>query len=159
MEQLLKLATDSGMSESQGKDSLGGIFSFLKSKMSEGDFSKISQAVPEAGQLASDADAKIQGGGGGGGGLMGSAMGMLGGGGGGASGGGIDGLGDLMGFFGKQGVNPQQATGLMGNLSGFLKDNAGVDPSSVLGTGGSGASSGAEGLASQAQGLLGAFGK
>ena len=153
----MKLASQNGLSDSQGKDSLGGAFSFLQSKLGKDDFSKISAIVPEANQLASDADSKMKSGGsaGGGGGLMGSAMGMLGGAGGKTGGGGITGLPQLMGFLGQQGVKPDQATGMMSSLTGFLKQNAGVDASSALNTGGSGGG----GLASQAQGLLGAFGK
>lgn len=172
MDNLLKQAQDMGMSESQAKDSLGGVFSVLKSKLGEGDFNKILQAIPCADTMATEANEKNRAGGNssaggptGGNDLLSGAMSMLGGSGGGQQQAGgqtgtIDGIGPLLGFLGKLGVDPKQLTSLLPMVSKFLSSNANVDTSSALNVpGGGGGAGGLGDLANQAQGLLGKFGK
>ena len=137
-------------SEQQLKDTLGGVLSYIKSKLGSADFSKIQAALPEAGNLASQAESEnaSRAGGDAGGGvnsLMSSAMGMLGGqkqeeGSGtaapadGSNASPIDSMTELLGYLGKMGINPQQAMAFLPIVAKFMQENAGVDVSSALGT-------------------------
>jgi len=136
-------------SEQQLKDTLGGILSYIKSKLGSVDFSKIQAALPEAGNLASKAESENASRAGGDAGgvqsLMSSAMGMLGGqkqeaGSGtaapadGSNESPIDSMTELLGYLGKMGINPQQAMAFLPIVAKFMKENAGVDVSSALGT-------------------------
>lgn len=176
----------------QLKDALGGIFSFIKNKFPGIDFSKISESLPEADALVSKAEtdnsSRAAGGeGGGAGGFLGSAMNMLQqatetkdgeaaapaatGTPGAAP---VDSMSELLGCLTKAGIDPTQIMSFLPLVAGFLKQNAGVDISSALGTtaapapgedGSAAAPAPADAgvdvqnLMNQAQGFLGSFGK
>lgn len=171
MDQLLQQANSAGLSDSQGKDALGGIFSLLKNNISSEDFSKIESAIPETGSLVEAAETQTRAGGesgGGMGGLMSSAMGMLGGGGasnsgtsgGAAGGGGMQNIPQLLGFLSGKGVDQNMMGKFMPMVTKFLQGNAGVDTSSALGVPGqSSGGAGGSDLMGQAANLLGGFGK
>lgn len=159
MDQLLQQqhaqAGTGNFSEQELKDTLGGILSFIKSKLGSVDFQKIQSAIPQTEELVTEAEtnnARAGGEGGGAGNLLSSAMNMLGqqGGGGSTSEGGaatsgeagggeaspIDSMTQLLGYLGKMGINPKQAMAFLPVVAKFLQENAGVDVSSALGTAG-----------------------
>lgn len=129
--------------EEELKKTLGGILSFIKSKLGSVDFEKIQSAIPESSDLISKAESenasKSEGGSNN---LLSSAMSMLGQKTGGdsstdaASSGSapIDSMTQLLGYMGKMGVDPKQAMAFLPVVANFLKDNAGIDVSSALGT-------------------------
>ena len=162
MDQLMKLAADSGMDAQQGKDSVGGILKLVQNNVKPEDFSKIEAAIPGAKDAAQEAANKANNGGDASK-LLNSAMGMFGGSGnknkdGESSGGGLDSLPQLLAFLGDSGVDAQQVAKLLPQVTGFLNKNANVDVSSVLGASGdSGNANGAEDLADKAKGFLGGF--
>lgn len=147
------------LSMDQLKDALGGVLSFIKAKM-EGfhgfDFSKIKEAVPEADELVAKAEtdhASNQAAGGGASNFLTGAMGMFEK----ATQGSrdapagdaaaaapaaaapgaappIDSLTELLGYLTKAGIDPKQIMSFLPLVAGFLKDHAGVDVSSALGT-------------------------
>jgi len=143
-------------SEKELKDTLGGILSFIKSKLGSVDFQKIQSAIPQTEELVTEAEtsnARAAGEGGGASNLLSSAMGMLGG----QQGGGgstsesdaattgeagssasapINSMTQLLGYMGKMGIDPKQAMAFLPVVAKFLQENAGVDVSSALGTAG-----------------------
>ena len=157
MDQLLKLATDSGLDAKQGKDSLGGILKLVQSNVKPEDFSKIEAAVPGATEAAQDAATKAESEGGDASKLLSGAMSMLGGNknkeGGESSA--LDSVPQLLAFLGSSGIDAKQVTALLPKVAGFLKDNSDVDVSSVLGSGVDGG--GQDDLANKAKGFLGGF--
>jgi hypothetical protein len=137
------------LSLDQLKSALGGILSFIKSKLGDGfDFSKVTEALPEADQLVTNAETDHSRAGptGGAADLMNSAMSMFGGGGAAAApapaadatgatpAAPIDSMTQLLGYLTKAGINPNQIMQFLPVVSKFLNDNAGVDVSSALGT-------------------------
>lgn len=179
MDQLLSQADNAGLSQQEGKDTLGGILALLKAKLGEENFGKIEEALPSASQLADNADTKANSGAGG---LLQSAMGMLGG----QSNENtttdgdddpkIDSMAKLMGFLGQAGISPKQVQTFLPMVVAFLKDKAGIDVSNYLklpasGTTASGGTTttttepssstggGGNDLMQQAQGFLSSFTK
>ncbi len=152
-EQHAQEGTDN-LSLDQLKKAIGGILSFLKSKLGDSfDFSKITSAIPEADTLVADAETEHSRAGpatttd-----LMNSAMGMFGGGGAAAAPAPapaadgapvtpapVDNMGQLLGFLTKAGIDPKQIMQFLPMVSKFLNDNAGVDVSSALGVPATGA--------------------
>jgi hypothetical protein len=152
-EQHAQEGTDN-LSLDQLKKALGGVLSFLKSKLGDSfDFSKISAAIPEADTLVADAETEHSRAGpvsttd-----LMNSAMSMFGGGGSAAAPAPapaadgapvtpapVDNMGQLLGYLTKAGIDPNQIMQFLPVVSKFLKDNAGIDVSSALGVPASGA--------------------
>jgi uncharacterized membrane protein YgcG len=178
MDQLLQLAQQAGMTDSQGKTAMGGIFQLLQSNVSSQDFAQIETAVPGAASAAAAAnttttnsknDPTSQ--------LMNSAMGMFGGSGGGGGGGSSSGGGttpvnslpQLLQFATQSGIDVKQIMALLPMVIQFLQSHANVDVSSILGgtggssptttaaPGGGSGNSGSSSLAAQAQGFLGGF--
>lgn len=136
------------LSLDQLKDALGGILSFLKSKLGDSfDFSKVSEVIPEADELVNKAETEHSRAGpsGGAADLMNSAMSMFGGGGAApapapaadgaapATPAPIDSMTQLLGYLTKAGIDPNQIMQFMPVVAKFLKENAGVDVSSALG--------------------------
>ena len=132
----------------QLKDALGGVLSFLKSKLGDSfDFSKITEVIPEADELVTKAETdNSRAGPTSATDLMNSAMSMFGGGNasapapsGDAAATGttpaapIDSMTQLLGYLTKAGVDPKQIMQFLPVVAKFLKDNAGVDVSSALG--------------------------
>lgn len=152
-EQHAQEGTDN-LSLDQLKKAVGGILSFLKSKLGDSfDFSKITEAIPDADTLVTDAETEHSRAGpatttd-----LMNSAMSMFGGGGGAAAPAPapaadgapvtpapVDNMAQLLGFLTKAGIDPNQIMQFLPVVSKFLKDNAGIDVSSALGVPASGA--------------------
>jgi len=151
MDQLLQIANDSGMSDEQSKQSLGGLLSYLKSKLDELDWSKLSEALgtEQSSALIEEsekvkAEAKPSGAGSS---LMDNAMGLMNsltGEGGGSSSDGADGDGgskidsipELLSFLNGLGVNQKQVTDFLPNAVAYLKTEFGVDASPLLGLAG-----------------------
>jgi hypothetical protein len=140
-------------SEKELKDTLGGILSFIKSKVGAEHFEKIQSVIPQAGELVTKAEtnnSRAVEGGGGASNLLSSAMNMLDSAGGGATSSGdagtaapVDSMTRLLGYLGKMGIDPKQAMAFLPVVAKFLKEKAGVDVSSLLGTGGSSSTTGA----------------
>ena len=150
MDQLLQeqhaQAGTGNFSEKELKDTLGGILSYIKSKVGAANFEKIQSAIPQAGELVTKAEtnnSRAVEGGGGASDLLSSAMGMLAPAGGATSSGEagtaapVDSMTQLLGYLGKMGIDPKQAMAFLPVVAKFLKEKAGVDVSSVLGTAGS----------------------
>jgi Protein of unknown function VcgC/VcgE (DUF2780) len=148
----------SNLSLDQLKDALGGILSFLKSKLGDSfDFSKVSDVIPEADELVNKAETENSRAGpsGGAADLMNSAMSMFGGGGAApapaadgaapAAPAPIDSMTQLLGYLTKAGIDPNQIMQFLPVVAKFLKDNAGVDVSSALPVGTTPAPAPAEG--------------
>lgn len=142
------------LSLDQLKKALGGILSFLKSKLGDSfDFSKVTEAIPEADTLVADAETEhSRAGPASASDLMNSAMSMFGGGGSDATPAPapaadgapvtpapVDNMAQLLGFLTKAGIDPNQIMQFLPVVSKFLKDNAGIDVSSALGVPASGA--------------------
>jgi hypothetical protein len=143
------------LSLDQLKKALGGILSFLKSKLGDSfDFSKITAAIPEANTLVADAETEhSRAGPATATDLMNSAMSMFGGGSSDAAAAApapaadgaavtpapVDSMGQLLGYLTKAGIDPNQIMQFLPVVSKFLKDNAGIDVSSALGAPASGA--------------------
>jgi len=183
MDELLKLASKAGLSDEQGKDTLGGLLSLLQNTLKGDDFAKISESVPGAESLASETNTKAAGASGNGtAGLMQSAMGMFGGASSGAgsassgaqqAGGGsasaLESIPQLLAFLGTLGIDSKKIMTYFPMAIQFLEQTGGVNLSSVLGTtaaggqGGSSSGSGTQptggGFGQQASSFLGAFGK
>jgi hypothetical protein len=162
MDQLLQQqhaqAGSDNLSMDQLKEALGGILSFIKAKFDGLDFSQITSALPEAHDLvnkaeADNASARAAGGGGGGGGFLAGALNMLeqatqtdrddaaaaapapvAADGSAPAAAPVDSMSELIACLTKAGINPQQVMSLLPVVAGFLKQHAGVDVSSVLGT-------------------------
>lgn len=159
------------MSESQGETATGGLFSFLKDKMSKEQYAQVQEKLPGVdGAVDRYAAPSGEGAGSGGmGGMLGSAMSSFGGGNkaaGGSSGGGADGLGGLLATLTSKGINPAMMQKFMPQASALVKAKCGVDISQYLGGAGSAASttgeasSSASGGASNMMGqAMGMFGK
>ena len=150
-EQHAQEGTDN-LSLDQLKKAIGGILSFLKSKLGDSfDFSKITSAIPEADTLVADAETEhSRAGPATATDLMNSAMSMFGGGneaaapapaadGAPVTPAPVDNMAQLLGFLTKAGIDPNQIMQFLPVVSKFLKDNAGVDVSSALGVPATGA--------------------
>jgi hypothetical protein len=173
MEQLMQQAQAAGLSQDEGKSSLGAVLSLLKSNIPNEDFTKISQALPEAEQLASETDADVKSRDNGTGGLLQSAMGMIGSGGGGGTSGGVKNPAQMLALLSSMGIDSKQMMSFLPMVAKFVHEKAGVDISSYLNVpaassdamaeSGSSASqtdgTGTGSLATQATNLLGRFGK
>jgi hypothetical protein len=140
------------LSLDQLKDALGGILSYVKAHLDKFDFNKITAALPEADELVAKAETENATGSraaeGGSGGFMASAMGMLekatskgdatataSGDSAAATGTApIDSMTQLLGYLTKAGIDPKQIMTFLPVVAGFLKQHAGVDVSSALGT-------------------------
>lgn len=105
-----------GVDQRQAEGGLGLIFGMVKDKLGGGDFSQLTDLVPEAGQLAEQAPATGDSGGG----LMGMAASMLGG----------SGLGDMaklaQGFSGL-GMDAGMLGQFLPVITGFLEGKGGGD--------------------------------
>lgn len=160
MDQLLQdqhaQAGTGNFNEQELKDTLGGILSFIKSKIGAANFEKIQSAIPQAGGLVTKAEtnnARAAESGGGASNLLSSAISMLGQHSGGGEGsaatstGGtaapIDSMTQLLGYLTKMGIDPKQAMAFLPVVAKFLKEKTGIDVSSALGTAGASATSGA----------------
>lgn len=134
------------LSFDQIKKAFGGILSFLQSKFGDSfDFSKITSAIPEANTLVNDAETEhSRAGPANATDLMNSAMSMFGGNtaapapapaadGAAVTPAPVDSMSDLLGYLTKAGINPNQIMQFLPLVSTFLKENAGVDVSSMLG--------------------------
>mmetsp|Transcript_7062 Transcript_7062/g.14782 ORF Transcript_7062/g.14782 Transcript_7062/m.14782 type:complete len:181 (+) Transcript_7062:97-639(+) len=152
MNDILKLAKESGLSKEQGEVTTGGVFSLLKNNLDESQFKKITDSIPGSQKLM---DQFVKGGsssaspakkGGGGGGALGGLMGMFGkkkkeetppeGGGGDRAApapGDVSSVTDLMGMLGKQGVSAKDVTSFLPKLTDAVKTKSGVDVGSILG--------------------------
>jgi hypothetical protein len=161
MDQLLQQqhaqAGSDNLSMDQLKEALGGILSFIKAKFDGLDFSQITSALPEAHDLVNKAEAdnaSARAAGGGGGGFLAGALNMLeqatqtdrdgeaaaaapapaADGSAPAAAAPVDSMSELIACLTKAGINPQQVMSLLPVVAGFLKQHAGIDVSSLLGT-------------------------
>jgi hypothetical protein len=162
MDQLLKLAQESGMTESQGETASGGIFGLLKANLGEEEYGKIEQQFPEAEAMVQKQEKESSGGGG----LMGAAMGAFGGGGGGGGsssggGGGMD-IAGLMSMAAGAGIGPAQMQKFLPMAAPVIQQMTGVDVSSMLGgssSSGGGSSANGGGSPNPMGQIMGMFGK
>jgi hypothetical protein len=173
MDQLLKMAADSGMTKEQGQAATGGIFSLVKEALDAGDFNKIVKTIPELEGLVQEHETSTKAAaatdGGGAGGLLGSAMSALGSSGASgsapAAGGSAGGIASLLAMLSSHGVSAKELNTFMPQVVSLVKTQCGVDISKILGV--SGATSSAEGTAAPATAgssnplasLMGMFGK
>jgi hypothetical protein len=175
MDQLLKMAADSGMTKEQGQAATGGIFSLVKGALDSGDFNKIVKMIPEVEGLVQEHETSTKAAaatdGGGAGGLLGSAMSALGSSGGAAggsapaAGGSAGGIASLLAMLSSHGVTAKQLNAYMPQVVSLVKTQCDVDISKVLGV--SGAAPSAEETAAPASAgssnplarLMGVFGK
>mmetsp|Transcript_12627 Transcript_12627/g.21030 ORF Transcript_12627/g.21030 Transcript_12627/m.21030 type:complete len:185 (-) Transcript_12627:80-634(-) len=155
MEDILKLATDCGMTKDQGEKTTGGIFSLLKNQLDAPQFKQMTDKIPGSEKLIDDF-LKSQGGAATGeagtakkgGSALTGLMGMFGekkkpaeaaleGGDRTAAststGSGVTSVTDLLGVLNKQGVSTSDATSFLPKLTKMIQDKAGVDVGSVLG--------------------------
>jgi hypothetical protein len=127
MDQLLKLATDSGMTKEQGETATGGIFSMVKKTLESGHFDSITEKFPEikglVGKYEDDTRAAGESSGSGGG-LASSIMSSL---------GGSGGIAGLMAQLSSKGVDASQVSKFLPEITSFVQKNCGVDIGSVLG--------------------------
>ena len=163
MDDLLKLAQDAGMTQEQGETASGGLMSFLKDSMGEGDFNKVQEQMPGVEGAVEKYSSGDSGGGGGAAGLFGSAMSSFGVGGS-SSGGGsaAGGLPALLATLTSKGINPSMVQKFLPLVAPLIKSKCGIDVSKYLGGGestgaaSSGSSSGgASNLMGQAMGMFG----
>jgi hypothetical protein len=140
MDQLLKMAADSGMTKEQGEAATGGIFSLVKKGLDSGDFSKIVKKIPEVEGLIKEHETSTKAAGtGGAGDLVGSAMSAIGGGKSGAggsadtAGGSAGGIASLLASLSSKGVSAKELNKFMPQVVSLVKTQAGVDISKILG--------------------------
>jgi hypothetical protein len=138
MDQLLKMAADSGMTKEQGEAATGGIFSLVKKGLSSGDFSKITKMIPEVEGLIKEHETSTKDAGGAGD-VVGSAMSAMGGGKTGAggsadtAGGSAGGIASLLASLSSKGVSAKELNKFMPQVVSMVKTQAGVDISKILG--------------------------
>jgi hypothetical protein len=150
MDQLLKIAADSGMTKEQGQAATGGIFSLVKEALDSGDFNKIVKMIPEVEGLVQKHEISTKAAdatdGGGAGGLLGSAMSALGSSGAGSSAG--AGITSLLAMLSSHGVTVKELNAFMPQVVSLVKTQCGVDISKILVV--SGATPSAEGAVAPA---------
>ena len=136
MNALLKKAQDVGISEKDAKSTLGGILSFIKTKVSAEQFETICSKVDGAAELVQETEStRAQGaedsGEGGGGGFMGMASSLM------TKmqqdGGSVDSIPELMTFLQGAGVDQKELSKNLPQVAKILKQKTGMDISSVLG--------------------------
>jgi hypothetical protein len=142
MDQLLKMAADSGMTKEQGEAATGGIFSLVKKGLGSGDFNKIVKMIPEVEGLIKEHETSTKAATGGAGDLVGSAMSAIGGGKSGAGGsadtvgGTAGGVASLLATLSSQGISAKELNKFMPQVVSLVKTQAGVDISKILGVSG-----------------------
>jgi hypothetical protein len=173
MDQLLKMAADSGMTKEQGEAATGGIFSLVKKGLNSGDFNKIVKVIPEVEGLIKEHDTSTKAATGGAGDLVGSAMSAIGGGKSGAgaggsadtAGGSAGGVASLLATLSSQGVSAKELNKFMPQVVSLVKTQAGVDISKILGVSGATPSTGGTAAPASAESknpfsrFMGMFGK
>ena len=127
MDQILKLASNAGLTQEQGEATTGGIMSLVKKTLGSNDYKKILEKIPEIGGLVTKHEESTRDGGGEGD-LMGSLMSSLG-----SSGGTAGGVAGLLATLQKQGINANEVNKFMPQLASFVQKTCGVDVSSMLG--------------------------
>ena len=138
MNALLKKAQEVGISEKDAKSTLGGILSFIKTKVSEEQFQTICSKIDGASELVQETEAtRAQGGdgtsegGGEGGGFMGMASSLM------TKlqqdGGSVDSIPELMTFLSGAGVDQKEIAKYLPEVAKILKQKTGMDISSVIG--------------------------
>lgn len=144
MDQLLKMAADSGMTKEQGEAATGGIFSLVKKELASGDFSKIAKKIPEIEGLIKKHEASTKDAAGSAGAAVGSAVSALGGkssgaGAGGSAdtaGGSASAIASLLAMLSSQGITAKELNSFMPKVVSMVKSQAGVDISKILGVSG-----------------------
>lgn len=135
MDALLKKAETVGIPEKDAKSTIGGVLSFVKSKVSEEQYQMICEKVPGASDLVKETESSraegTQTSGGGGGGLMGMASSLM-------SkmqqdGGSVGSIPELMVFLKGAGVDEKQIAKYLPEITKVLKEKTGIDVSSMLG--------------------------
>ena len=175
MDELLKLAGQSGMNPQQAQATTGGLLNFIQGHMDSNKFDQqVAQNLPGAQQVMQQQQQATSGGGaaaatGGMGGLLGSAMsafdsssGSQGSGGDGKTSGGLAALlATLMG----QGVDPKMVQAFLPVFAAYIKSQCGIDVSTMLGmpattttTTGAGQATSGGGLPGNLGGLASKFG-
>jgi hypothetical protein len=147
MDQLLKMAADSGMTKEQGQAATGGIFSLVKKGLDSGDFNKILKMIPEVEGLVQEHEKSTKAAATtGGGGLVGSAMTALGSNGAddgaAAAGGSAGGIASLLAMLSSQGVSAKELNKFMPQVVSHVQTQCGVDISKILGVSGATPSTG-----------------
>lgn len=165
MEDILKIAQDSGMSQEQGETATGGLMAFVKNKIPADQFAQLSEKIPGLdGAVEKYGSSDKAASGGGAGGMFGGAMSSLTGGGGGGGGGGADSLPGLLTSLTSKGINPAQMQSFLPQVSTLCKEEFGVDISQYVGGAAAGggdaaASSGGGGASDLMGSAMGMFGK
>jgi hypothetical protein len=163
MDQLLKMAADSGMTKEQGEAATGGIFSLVKKQLDSGDFNKIVKMIPEVEGLVKEHETSTKAtttDAGGAGGMLGSAMAAAGdkad-----TAGGSAGGIASLLASLSSKGVSAKEMNKFMPQVVTLVKTQSGVDIGKILGVSGSTPSTG--GTAAPAKNpkarFMGMFGK
>jgi hypothetical protein len=133
MDQLLKMAADSGMTKEQGEAATGGIFSLVKKQLASGDYKKIVKMIPEVEGLVKEHETSTKAATtGGAGGMIGSAMSAAGGTAD-TAGGSAGGVASLLASLSSQGVTPKELNKFMPQVVSLVKTQSGVDIGKILG--------------------------
>jgi hypothetical protein len=160
MDQLLKMAADSGMTKEQGEAATGGIFSLVKKQLASGDFNKIVKMIPEVEGLVKEHETSTKAATteGGAGGMLGSAMAAAGD----TAGGSAGGIASLLSSLSSKGVTAKEMNKFMPQVVSLVKNQSGVDIGKILGVSGSTPSTGEaaapEGSSSPIGRFMGMFG-
>ena len=134
MDQIIKVASNIGLSKEQCEAATGGIMSLAKNTLGAENYKKITEKIPEVDELVKkhedgSRDATSSGGGG----LLGQAMGMLGKADSGGTAGTAGGVAGLLAMLQKQGIDAKEVNKFMPQLASIVKQQCGVDISSALG--------------------------
>jgi hypothetical protein len=142
MDQLLKMAADSGMTKEQGEAATGGIFSLVKKQLASGDFKKIVKMIPQVEGLVKEHETSTKAANtGGAGGMLGSAMAAAGGTAD-TAGGSAGGIASLLTSLSSKGVTAKELNKFMPQVVSLVKTQSGVDIGKILGVSGATPSTG-----------------
>jgi hypothetical protein len=138
MNALLTKATAVGISEKDAKSTIGGVLSFIKTKVSPEQYQMICSKVPGASDLVQETESaraqgtESSGGGNGGGGLMGMASNFM------TKlqqdGGSVGSVPELLAFLQAKGVDQKEIMKYLPEIVKVLKEKTGVDISSFVGS-------------------------
>mmetsp|Transcript_23816 Transcript_23816/g.43238 ORF Transcript_23816/g.43238 Transcript_23816/m.43238 type:complete len:178 (-) Transcript_23816:200-733(-) len=137
MDEILKMAADSGMTKQQGEEATGGIFALVKKNISPEQYKQITSKIPQIDTLVNKEESGSTDRAGAGGSVMSSLTSMASGGSGGAGsnggGGNTAALTALIGICGKYGISAKQVNAFLPQLVSLVKKECGVDIGSMLG--------------------------
>ena len=158
MDEILKMASNAGMTKEQGEEATGGIFALVKQNLSDEQYQQITSQIPQIDSLvnkeeeSSTSTERASGGG-----LMSNLASMTGGSGGGTTGSNTAALTALIGICGKYGISAKQVHMFLPQVVSLVKKQCGVDIGSMLGlpASGSAETSGSTTGGSQASSMMG----